>query len=558
MGTQNPFGLALSGGGFRAAAFHLGVLKRLRELGLLQKVDVVSTVSGGSITGAYWVYWQATKGDTLNSNQEWDRFECSLIEFMRGGIRGRAMLLGLYLPTLVLWSLAGAILWGLGPMSLILWCLTAGIAGAAAAYTFWHYVSSTLLEREYDTRLFSGATMKSLALSTKLADGKRFWPRLIINCTALNTGHLVVFTHEHPRCGPALWELDRRPRPRGSSVYRDHQIQKLYQEMSPVPMSVDTRLAKAVAASSCFPGVFSPLKMCVGGTTASRLAGHWYERSRVPYSIRLIDGGVFDNQGTYSLMEAQCRGLIVSDAAAELREDAYPSTWLVFPPGRGVVFRSQNIIYGRLRALGEKRLTESLKALGPPTSAEVGPQETGHQGLQGYAYLRLLMYGTLSDCAHCLSELLMRHVALMRTDFDRFSDVEISILMFHGYSVVEQTLLENARTRRWLEKRTPEAAFHSADANITWDPIPMKGGKPVDEMAARRQTEILRHIEPSDSRCALVRRIRRFRNRRRSDFDSKILNQRRSISQAVLTVQRKEESNLRARTEHTRAEGREG
>ena len=56
-------------------------------------------------------------------------------------------------------------------------------------------------------------------------------------------------------------------------------------------MSVDTRLAKAVAASSCFPGVFSPLKMCVGGTTASRFAGHWYERSRVPYSIRLIDGG---------------------------------------------------------------------------------------------------------------------------------------------------------------------------------------------------------------------------------------------------------------------------
>ena len=63
--VPHPLGLALSGGGFRATAFHLGTLKRLRELGLLQKVDVISTVSGGSIAGAYWVYWQALKGDTL-------------------------------------------------------------------------------------------------------------------------------------------------------------------------------------------------------------------------------------------------------------------------------------------------------------------------------------------------------------------------------------------------------------------------------------------------------------------------------------------------------------
>ena len=45
-------GLALSGGGFRAAAFHLGVLNRLEELEILQRITRVSTVSGGSITGA--------------------------------------------------------------------------------------------------------------------------------------------------------------------------------------------------------------------------------------------------------------------------------------------------------------------------------------------------------------------------------------------------------------------------------------------------------------------------------------------------------------------------
>ena len=45
-------GLALSGGGFRAAFFHVGVLARMAERGLLRKVEVISTVSGGSIVGA--------------------------------------------------------------------------------------------------------------------------------------------------------------------------------------------------------------------------------------------------------------------------------------------------------------------------------------------------------------------------------------------------------------------------------------------------------------------------------------------------------------------------
>lgn len=42
-------GLALSGGGVRAAVFHLGVLCRLAEEGLLESVAFVSTVSGGSL-----------------------------------------------------------------------------------------------------------------------------------------------------------------------------------------------------------------------------------------------------------------------------------------------------------------------------------------------------------------------------------------------------------------------------------------------------------------------------------------------------------------------------
>jgi NTE family protein len=53
MPAKPRIGLALSGGGFRAALFHLGVLKRVAESGWLSRIDVVSTVSGGSILGAF-------------------------------------------------------------------------------------------------------------------------------------------------------------------------------------------------------------------------------------------------------------------------------------------------------------------------------------------------------------------------------------------------------------------------------------------------------------------------------------------------------------------------
>jgi NTE family protein len=58
--TERKIGLALSGGGARAIAFHLGCLRALKHLGLLDRVSVLSTVSGGSVIGAYYM---ANHGD---------------------------------------------------------------------------------------------------------------------------------------------------------------------------------------------------------------------------------------------------------------------------------------------------------------------------------------------------------------------------------------------------------------------------------------------------------------------------------------------------------------
>ncbi|TVR75871.1 MAG: patatin-like phospholipase family protein [Sphaerobacteraceae bacterium] len=45
--------LCLSGGGYRAALFHLGSLRRLNELGILGQVDTITSVSGGSVFVAH-------------------------------------------------------------------------------------------------------------------------------------------------------------------------------------------------------------------------------------------------------------------------------------------------------------------------------------------------------------------------------------------------------------------------------------------------------------------------------------------------------------------------
>jgi NTE family protein len=53
MKAAREVGLCLSGGGYRAAVFHLGSLLRLNEAGVLPRLRTVSSVSGGSIVAGF-------------------------------------------------------------------------------------------------------------------------------------------------------------------------------------------------------------------------------------------------------------------------------------------------------------------------------------------------------------------------------------------------------------------------------------------------------------------------------------------------------------------------
>jgi esterase/lipase superfamily enzyme/predicted acylesterase/phospholipase RssA len=92
-------GICLSGGGFRATFFHLGLIRFLRRHDLLRQVTHISSVSGGSVLAAHLVLnWQRYL-DPKDFNQA----EEELIRFGQRDVRGRIVrrwLLAIVFPLL--------------------------------------------------------------------------------------------------------------------------------------------------------------------------------------------------------------------------------------------------------------------------------------------------------------------------------------------------------------------------------------------------------------------------------------------------------------------------
>src|SRR5262249_13308662 len=83
---MNKLGLALSGGGFRASLFHLGLVRLLRDAGILSRVTHITSVSGGSAFAAHLVlHWDRYNG----SPSEFDAAAAEFLSFVRLDIRNR-------------------------------------------------------------------------------------------------------------------------------------------------------------------------------------------------------------------------------------------------------------------------------------------------------------------------------------------------------------------------------------------------------------------------------------------------------------------------------------
>ncbi len=199
--TYGRIGLALSGGGLRAVAFHLGCLRALHDRGLLEQVSVVSGVSAGSLVAALWAY----------SDMTFPEFDAHIMELLRRGLFRKV--LGRWLrPSHRLQSAATTITAGV----LSLPNLFLGPGGPLTRRTSRTHALQSALEGMFGERLMADVTREGLAVVLNACDlrtGSAFrfgnlesgsWRYGVVKDNKVPVTQAVACSAAHPAFFPAM------------------------------------------------------------------------------------------------------------------------------------------------------------------------------------------------------------------------------------------------------------------------------------------------------------------------------------------------------------------
>lgn len=350
-GTRTGRALCLSGGGYRAAIFHLGAMLRLHQRGVLRELSMISSVSGGSIASA----WLATcylrqRTSTEQSFAQW----CDCTDFQAQVVEPFRQLAAMDLRTLpVLATLA----WN--------WC--------------WPSTRVGLLRRGY-RKIFGNLVLADLPHS----------PHFVFCATNLTFG--------------VNWEFSRRRTGDFMSGYLRQPGQ--------------IGLAEVVATSSCFPPLFGPVRLPAQAGDFTRGTYRDFDDDRLRNRIELSDGGVYDNMGTEPAIKS-CSLILVSDAGA-------PFPFVAGQHYFRRLLRYAEVIGNQAVAL-RKRLFFRGRSAGDFEGAYWNLCDRSDAGAAGYS---------LGLCAELMGRI--------RTDLDRFTSAEFSILVNHGYFSCEDGMASQA------------------------------------------------------------------------------------------------------------------
>lgn len=438
-GAPKPrVGLALSGGGLRASFFHLGVLLQLARHDRLRDVEVISTVSGGSIIGVQlYLHLRSLlqeKPDDQIMREDYVGIVLSMREELRivahSNLRMRAFA-----------DLRRVIVMG------------------SPYYSRTERIGELydeLLYRDLGGDVDEPILLRNLSISPS---GKANFvqqsgnltrrakvPVILINATALNSGHnwrFSPYTMGEPPLGPTQEDLDRSTkltRPDG------------YDDLEPGKRQGDFRLGWAVAASSCVPGLFFPMPV-----------PDIYEDT----NVQLVDGGVHDNQGVQGLIDedgVKCDELIVSDGSGQMDWKSYPPTDVPHVLGRANSILMKRVRQEQLRDIGPAtddvlvhlRKGILVKELKPtPVPAAVGYE----QALASES----ILHGGIPFRAE-----VQDHLAHMRTDLDSFTDIEADSLAVLGFAMAADELGTDPAPAdpkpAWLMSAASTVANPSADS----------------------------------------------------------------------------------------------
>lgn len=412
--TLGKIGLALSGGGFRAALFHVGVLARLAELDALRGIEVISCVSGGSIVAAHY-YLEVRKLLQEKTDEEITRDDyIAIVQRIE-----RDLLAGVQRN--IRWRVAADV------VTLFRVMFDRDYSRTARA--------GELYEQEIYSRVDDDKVrvLRDLKITPRGAPAhfhprRHNWrrrakvPMLILNATCLNTGHNWQFT--------TTW-MGEPPSGIPREVDSNERLRRLYHEQAPPPHDAIT-LGKAVAASACVPFVFEPVT----------LTGLFPNRT-----IRLVDGGVHDNQGVGGLLDERCKVILVSDASGQMETEHDPGT-----DAFSVLARADEITRVHVRAsqfdglqtryrtalLNHVMFLHLKKDLDVPVVNWIGCDDCD-QTPNPNKTERKLPYG--------VPRRLQEGLAAIRTDLDTFCDQEAAALMLSGYHMTRHEFPRTIETR---------------------------------------------------------------------------------------------------------------
>ena len=404
-------GLGLSGGGFRASLFHIGVLARLAELDVLRHVEVLSCVSGGSIIGAHY-YLELRKlfkdkQDDQISRDDYIKIVKRISEQFLTGVQRN-----------IRTRVAAEFTTNLKMIFQPNYSRTERVGELYEEELYARIEDGEGDQPRWLNELFIQPKGEDQSFAPKHDNWRRATkvPMLILNATTLNTGHNWQFT--------ASW-MGEPPVAINTQVDGNYRLRRMYYEDAPPPHK-KVRLGHAVAASACVPGLFEPLVL-----------DELYE----DLTVRLVDGGVHDNQGIMSLLEQDCTVIVVSDASGQMETQDDPSRGLI-----GVPLRSNSILMARVReaeyreldARRRSSLVRKLVYLHLKKDLEVNPKDwigcqeppdTSDEARPVEKRRSITSYGILKD--------IQEKIAGIRTDLDSFADKEAFALMTSGYRMAE-------------------------------------------------------------------------------------------------------------------------
>ncbi len=270
----NNIAISLSGGGFRATCVHLGVLSylssvKLFNVSLLERVRILSTVSAGTLAGVKYV-------TTLKNGGTFEDCYKSLLDFMTK-------------VDLVEDSLQHL-----------------------AEDQNWNSVRQRSLINAFSSIYHKAFESETFGLLWK-EEPKIHIKEISFNATEFNFALPFHFQ-----------KTERSYIKAGNLTHEFIGNKKIH---IPVDVAKEIRLADIIAASSCFPFGFEPINFpddfiydgAVKLKDRSLLPHNVHDGEKIEYPIGLMDGGVDDNQGVDSIINAEERMKSYPDELDEFR-----------------------------------------------------------------------------------------------------------------------------------------------------------------------------------------------------------------------------------------------